>query len=63
MATPSTFSPGRPTDDEPQVTIEMGGPNVVIRSVDTIDREYTTALAHAVNAAAQADTVVVIDTH
>jgi hypothetical protein len=61
MATPSTFSPGRPTDDEPQVTIEMGGPNVVIRSVDTIDREYTTSLAHALNAAAEADTVVVID--
>ena len=60
MATPSTFSPGR-HHDEPQVTIEMGGPNIVIRSTSTIDREYTASLAHALNAAAEAETVVVID--
>ncbi|MFP5489293.1 MAG: hypothetical protein ACLGHQ_13430, partial [Acidimicrobiia bacterium] len=48
-------------DDEPRVTIEMGGPNVVIRSSPAIDREYTTSLAHAVNAAATTNTVVVLD--
>ncbi len=47
--------------DEPRVTIEMGGPNILIRSTPTIDREYTTALAHAVNAAAETHTVVVLD--
>jgi hypothetical protein len=47
--------------DEPRVTIEMGGPNIVIRPTSTIDREYTTALAHAVNAAADTHTVVVLD--
>lgn len=48
-------------DDEPRVTIEMGGPNVVIRSSPAIDREYTTTLAHAVNAATMTRTVVVLD--
>lgn len=47
--------------DEPRVTIEMGGPNIVIRSTPAIDREYTTTLAHAVNAAATTHTVVVLD--
>lgn len=47
--------------DEPRVTIEMGGPNIVIRSTAAIDQEYTNALAHAVNAAADTDMVVVID--
>lgn len=47
--------------DEPRVTIEMGGANIVIRSSPSIDREYTTALAHAVNAATETGTVVVID--
>jgi hypothetical protein len=52
----------RPTaEDEPRVTIEMGGPNVVIRSSPAIDREYTTTLAHAVNAATATHTVVVLD--
>lgn len=49
------------SDDEPRVTIEMGGPNVVIRSSSAIDREYTTTLAHAVNAATLTRTVVVLD--
>ena len=48
-------------DDEPRVTIEMGGPNIVIRSSTAIDREYTTTLAHAVNAATATHTVVVLD--
>ncbi len=62
-----TSPPGRPASDErlardePRVTIEMGGPNVVIRSTPAIDQAYTTALAHAVDAAADAETVVVID--
>lgn len=54
----------RPTDEvreEPRVTLEMGGPNVVIRSSPAIDREYTNSLAHAVNAAAMTHTVVVLD--
>jgi len=45
----------------PRVTIEMGGPNILIRSTPAIDRECTDALTHAVNAAADTDTVVVID--
>lgn len=48
-------------DEEPRVTIEMGGPNILIRSSPAIDREYTTSLAHAVNAAAMTHTVVVLD--
>lgn len=48
-------------DDEPRVTIEMGGPNIVIRSSPAIDREYTTSLAHAVNAATATHTTVVLD--
>lgn len=47
--------------EEPRVTIEMGGPNIVIRSSPAIDREYTTSLAHAVDAAAATHTVVVLD--
>ena len=47
--------------DEPRVTIEMGGPNIVIRSSTAIDREYTATLAHAVNAATATHTVVVLD--
>lgn len=47
----------------PRVTIEMGGENVVIRSTPEIDRECTDALTDAVNAATDADTVVVIDPH
>lgn len=47
--------------DEPRVTIEMGGPNVVIRSTPKIDRVYTTSLVHAVNAAATTHTTVVLD--
>jgi hypothetical protein len=46
---------------EPHVVIEMGGPNVVIRSTTAIDHADTMALAHAVNAAADTHTVVVID--
>ncbi len=50
-----------PLSDEPRVTIEMGGDNIVIRSTPAIDQAYTTALAHAVDAASDTDTVVVID--
>jgi hypothetical protein len=49
------------TAEIPRVTIEMGGPNIVIRSTPAIDRECTDALTHAVNAAADTDDVVVID--
>jgi hypothetical protein len=52
--------PGAEADD-PRVTIEMGGTNIVIRSNATIDRACTDALAHAVNSAVQARAVVVID--
>lgn len=47
--------------DEPRVTIEMGGSNIVIRSTTAIDHAYTDALAHAVNAATDTLTAVVID--
>jgi hypothetical protein len=47
--------------EEPRVSIEMGGPNIVIRSCADIDRGYTTSLALAVNAAADTRTVVVLD--
>ena len=46
---------------EPNVTIEMGGENVVIRSSGKIDQASTAALVTAVNAADDTDTVVVID--
>lgn len=55
------FSPSECSGEEPRVTIEMGGPNVVIRSTPAIDQAYTSALAHAVDAAADTNTVVVID--
>lgn len=61
MADPWKTAPDRPVDDEPRVTIEMGGRNIVIRSTAAIDRAYTVALADAVNAASDTDTVVVID--
>jgi hypothetical protein len=53
-------TPDRPAE-VPRVTIEMGGPNIVIRSSPAIDRECTSALTDAVNAAADTDTAVVID--
>lgn len=49
------------TAEIPRVTIEMGGDNIVIRSTAEIDHECTAALTHAVNAAADTHTVVVID--
>lgn len=55
-----TTSSARQTD-EPRIIIEMGGDNIVIRSGLTIDRECTESLAHAVNAAAETGTVVVLD--
>lgn len=54
-------APGDARQPEPRVVIEMGGPNIVIRSTTAIDHADTTALADAVNAAADTDTVVVID--
>ncbi len=50
-----------PPVEIPRVTIEMGGQNVVIRSTPAIDRSCTDALVDAVNAAADTETVVVID--
>lgn len=50
-----------PLDTEPNVTIEMGGSNLVIRSCGRIDQASTSALVTAVNAADEADTVVIID--
>jgi hypothetical protein len=47
--------------DDPGVTIEMGGANIVIRSSAAIDRASTDALAHAVNSAVKTRSVVVID--
>jgi hypothetical protein len=49
------------TRPEPRVTIEMGGPNLVVRSAHDIDRTDTVALVAALNAAAATDTVVVLD--
>jgi hypothetical protein len=54
-----------PTDhlahQQPRVTIEMSGSNIVIRSTAGVDKTYTSTLADAVNAAAHTDTAVVID--
>jgi hypothetical protein len=47
--------------DEPQVTIEMGGANLVIRASTHFDQASTISLVGAVNAAADADVAVVID--
>jgi hypothetical protein len=47
--------------DDPGVTIEMGGANIVIRSSAAIDRACTDALAHAVNSAVRTRSVIVID--
>lgn len=47
--------------DEPRITLEMGGQNVVIRSTAAIDQACTASLAHAINAAVDTDTVAVID--
>jgi hypothetical protein len=48
-------------DDEPTVTIEMGGANLVIRASAHFDHASTISLVSAVNAAADADVAVVID--
>jgi hypothetical protein len=48
-------------DDEPRVTIEMGGANLVIRAGSHFDHASTISLVGAVNAAADADVAVVID--
>jgi hypothetical protein len=47
--------------DAPQLTIEMSGPNILIRSTTSIDEGYTLALAETVNAAAATHTAVIID--
>lgn len=62
----SEYATGEPMSeelihDEPRVTIEMGGANIVIRSSAEIDHAYTEALVNAVNAAAATDTGVVLD--
>jgi hypothetical protein len=58
---PSASAPS--ISDEPHVTIEMGGTNIVIRSTAELDHAYTTSLVAAVNAATDADVDVVIDPH
>lgn len=60
MTATSTHDP-TPRSDGPQLTIEMSGPNILIRSTTSIDEGYTVALAEAVNAAAATDTAVIID--
>jgi hypothetical protein len=47
--------------DEPRITIEMGGSNIVIRASAHTDRAYTATIAEAINAASDADTTVVVD--
>lgn len=60
-----SVSPNTSTDhldhEQPRVTIEMGGSNIVIRSTAGIDRAYTSSLTHALNAAVDTGTAVVID--
>ena len=56
-------SASKDPDEEPRVTIEMGGPNIVIRSMADIDLQYTSPLADAVNVANDNGMVVVIDPH
>jgi hypothetical protein len=57
-----TFQPeDGPSFDEPRITIEMGGANIVIRANSHVDHGYTTTLAEAINAATEADTSVVVD--
>ncbi|MDW3213895.1 MAG: hypothetical protein R8G01_07875 [Ilumatobacteraceae bacterium] len=49
-------------DDRPaDVTIQMRGPNVVVRSSMHIDRAATDSVAHLVNASVTSEVVVVID--
>ena len=43
------------------VTVEMRGPNVVVRSTSGIDRAGTEGLAHLINAAVATELAVVID--
>lgn len=60
MTQTSQLYPNDVVDDQ-RVTIEMGGPNILIRSTAAIDWACTDALAHAVNTATETDSVVVID--
>jgi hypothetical protein len=46
---------------EPVITIEMGGQNIVLRASAHADRAYTATIAEAINAASDADTTVVVD--
>lgn len=52
---------GAATEAAPQLTIEMRGPNIVIRSTCPTDEHHASALADAVNAASLTQTAVVID--
>ena len=61
MAELRKTSPEHLAHEQPRVTIEMGGSNIVIRSTGGIDRACTSTLAHVVNTAADTDTAVVID--
>ena len=47
--------------EEPRVSIEISGPNVVIRPAHDVDRAYTMSLADVINAASATDLCVVID--
>lgn len=51
----------RATSGEPRIVVGMGGSNLVIRATRQIDQADTTTLADVANAAANAETTVVID--
>ena len=61
MIEPSTMPTDQLAHQQPRVTIEMRGSNIVIRSTAGVDRTYTSTLADVVHAAADTDTAVVID--
>lgn len=47
----------------PQVVVGMGGPNLVVRTDPSIDRDDTGCLVDIINAAGETRTVVVVDPH
>jgi hypothetical protein len=60
--TRSDAASGTTTDIGPDpVTIQMSGPNVVVRSSRQIDRAATESVVHLLNSSATSEVVVVID--
>jgi hypothetical protein len=53
--------PTRIDEREPRIVLEVSGDNVLIRATSDVDRACTTSLADVINAAADANTCVVID--